>query len=171
MSFYESHALSESTAVSEQAVFLTRLTLHQYTKAVGLLSSDTGVIPSDEQAILLTSLMFIWSKLLQDNLDVALQHLRSGVHILTRHMKTSTYHAVDDSVVRLSIRFTPGLPCTEFRSPTLILMRLWSIPGVTHLPALNLGSFARLGQLWIGSSMRHSAITGKWSSHDLSIEF
>jgi hypothetical protein len=106
-SFYESHELCENPAVrpnSDRPEFLTKFALQQFTKAVGLLSRDTGIVSSNQQSVLLACLIFIWFELLQDNIDVALRHLRSGLCILARHLEEPVSHDIDSSMVRLFIR-------------------------------------------------------------------
>ena len=106
-SFYEAHELSLIPTIptsADRCQYLTTFALHQYTKAISLLSKSTGSSLPTPQVVLISCLIFIWLELLQDNVDTALGHLRSGLLILSHQLQISGSGDFDGSLVRLFVR-------------------------------------------------------------------
>ncbi len=86
-SLYEAQEFSQPA--TDHSYSLSRFALQQYTKAINLLSRTTGDTPHTPQVVLISCLIFIWLEFLQDNIDTALGHLKSGIRILSDQPRMS----------------------------------------------------------------------------------
>jgi Fungal specific transcription factor domain len=97
-------SLESQFPATEKAHYLKRCPLSQYTRAIGLLTNGQSTEQPTLQVILICCLIFIWLEFLQDNLDTALGHLKSGLQLLHENRKSSHSCYVDESVARLLTR-------------------------------------------------------------------
>ena len=118
-SIYES---SEANELAQEASAgpVNTFALQQYTKAVRLLGIDLSTRRSPH-LVLMSCLIFIWFEFLQDNLDTALNHLKSGLQILQDLRQSSDPQNIDGSLVRLYARLhiqatTHGSPTSDYNS-------------------------------------------------------
>ena len=102
-----------------------RFALQQYTKAVGLLSTQQpiGMSPTSLQGVLIACVLFVWIEFLQNNLDTALKHLQGGLQIwidLQQKQQANTSR-IDASLPRILRRLHAsarmhGSPTSDYNS-------------------------------------------------------
>ncbi|OCL06271.1 hypothetical protein AOQ84DRAFT_256279, partial [Glonium stellatum] len=102
--FYGITSLESQFSATEKAKLLKRLALKQYIKAIGLLTDNLSTKQPPLQVILISCLIFIWIEFLQDNLDTALGHLKSGLQLLNELQNSPHPRCVDEPVARLFTR-------------------------------------------------------------------
>jgi hypothetical protein len=98
---HESHEIASSPATRTKATPLRILALKEYTKAVGLLANNLSSQQPPLQIIVISCIIFIWIEFVQDNLDIALSHLRSGLKLLSEPKPPTLSCRVDGSITQL----------------------------------------------------------------------
>ena len=123
-SLYEGHELNRThpgPINTSAAEFNARFALEQYTKAIGLLTSNNSTNQPSWQGILISCILFVWIEFLQGNADTALYHLRGGIQVLRDLQQRSSIPNIDPSLLRLFRRLHTqaslhGSPTSDFNS-------------------------------------------------------
>ncbi len=80
------------------------LSLKQYTKAVSLLVHGISTQQPRLTVVLISCIIFIYIEFVQDNLDAALNHLKSGLKLVSEPQPSSLADVVDESIIQLLTR-------------------------------------------------------------------
>lgn len=101
---HESYEVASSSVTTTEANPLKTLALKEYTKAIGLLANNISSQQPPLQTILVSCIVFIWIEFVQDNLGIALSHLRSGLKLLSEPKTPTLLCRVDRSITQLLTR-------------------------------------------------------------------
>jgi hypothetical protein len=101
---HESYEVASSSVTRIKGNPLKTLALKEYTKAVGLLANNISSQQPPLQIILILCIVFIWIEFIQDSLEIALNHLRSGLKLLSEPRTSTLSCRVDRSITQLLAR-------------------------------------------------------------------
>jgi hypothetical protein len=116
---HELHGRNTKKATPDLLAPCNRFALHQYTKAVRVLSYGLSTNKSSAQVTLICCLLFVWLELLRNDSNMGLKHLKSGLQILRDMQQLGS--SVDKSLLSIFTRLQTqatihGCPTSDFNS-------------------------------------------------------
>ncbi|EUC41083.1 hypothetical protein COCMIDRAFT_40690 [Bipolaris oryzae ATCC 44560] len=106
-SYYEAgelSRLSESRSAVGRHSYLVRLAIYEHNNAISTLLNQIHTKGQLTEVVVMSCLIFAWLEFLQNNVDDALKHLRSGLRILAEQQQTPCLQQVAMQVAHISGR-------------------------------------------------------------------